>query len=191
MKKLVNKANVTAATTPFPYGDVRDKTPSLAGTLWDREMMSDVLQFFEKLMDESAITANGSFDSVTDGFQLFEALKVKTRGYKVIRGVLKDGSFTELENDTGATITYSKVGADYKLTSNISLFTDEKTHGFASPPAAGTGGTFYSTHFVVDSATVLEVKIYGLDSSGATLKYGSQSGFITPNGKHLEIRVYP
>jgi len=191
MKRLENKANVTAASTDWPYGDARDKTPSLAGTLWDKEMMSDILQFFEKMFSESGITANGSLDNATNGFQLFEAFQKKTRGYAVVRGVLKDGSFTQFENDTGETITYSKVSSTYKLTASGAIFSDAKTFVLFGNPFAGTSGTVIQQHYDVNSSTVIDIDGFELNSSGSGLVYGSENSFISSRGIHLEIRVYP
>lgn len=74
MKLLENKTNITAPDADYPFGSVRDKTPSLAGTIWNFEMMSDIIQFFSKMFNESGITANGLPDNTTNGYQLFEAL---------------------------------------------------------------------------------------------------------------------
>ena len=75
MIKLESKTNVDAPSAAWPYGDVRNKTLSVAGTKWDKEQMSDIIQFFAKLMDASGIAPNGLLDNQTNGFQLFEALQ--------------------------------------------------------------------------------------------------------------------
>lgn len=100
MKKLVNKSNVNAADGTWPFGDVRDKTPSLAGTRWDKEMMSDALQFFEKMFSESGETANGLPDNQTNGFQLYTAFRKLTKPYN---------SYTALVTQSGTSAPTAKV----------------------------------------------------------------------------------
>jgi len=81
--ELQNKTNVNAPDSDFPYGDVRDKTPTVAGTKYDRNTMSDYFQFFHKMMDEAGITYNNVLDNDYSGFQLYEAFRKLTRPYKV------------------------------------------------------------------------------------------------------------
>ena len=76
MKLLQNKTNVVAPDAVYPFGDLKDDTGSNDGTPADRELVTDIHQFFEKLFDESGLTANGLPDNVTNGFQLHEAFKV-------------------------------------------------------------------------------------------------------------------
>ena len=73
MKLLENKDNVNTPNADFPFGDVRDKATGIAGTKWNKEMMSDIIQFFSKMFNKSGLIANGNFDNETNGFQLFEA----------------------------------------------------------------------------------------------------------------------
>jgi hypothetical protein len=82
MKSLVNKTNVNPADYIYPFGDVRDKTLSIPGTKWNREMMSDIFQLMEKIMFESGITPNEADDNDTNGYQLYEAFRKLTKPYK-------------------------------------------------------------------------------------------------------------
>lgn len=74
MKRLSTKANVDAPSADYPYGNIRNKTLSVAGSRVNVEMYGDITQFFEKMFAESGITANGLADNATNGWQLFEAL---------------------------------------------------------------------------------------------------------------------
>lgn len=73
MKLLATKTNVDAPSAAYPFGKIRNKTLSVAGTPVDVEVYGDMHQFFEKMFDASGITANGLPDNVTNGFQLYEA----------------------------------------------------------------------------------------------------------------------
>ena len=76
--KLTTKTNVNGVSSTWPFGDVRNKTLGIDGTKWDKNQMSDPIQFFEKLMDIAGVTHNNSFDNFDNGFQLIEALLVLT-----------------------------------------------------------------------------------------------------------------
>lgn len=80
--ELTNKENVNAPDSDFPFGDVRDKTPSVAGTKWNRQMMSDYIQFFHKMMSEAGITYNNQLDNEYSGWQFYEAFRKLTKPYK-------------------------------------------------------------------------------------------------------------
>jgi hypothetical protein len=82
MKSLANKANVNPADYIYPFGDVRDKTLSIPGTKWNRDMMSDIFQLMEKMIFESGVTPNETDDNETNGYQLYEAFRKLTKPYK-------------------------------------------------------------------------------------------------------------
>ena len=63
---------VVAPGGDYPFGDIKD-APS--GTVVDRAMMDDMIQFFQKLMSNGAITPNNLPDNVTNGYQLIDALR--------------------------------------------------------------------------------------------------------------------
>lgn len=88
MKSLENKVNINPADSDFPFGDVRDKTTGIAGTKWNREMMSDYIQFFHKMFSESGLTYNEQLDNEYSGWQLYEAFRKITRPYKVYSGLI-------------------------------------------------------------------------------------------------------
>lgn len=73
--ELVNKDNVNPADAEFLYGDVRDKTPSIGGTKYNRATMSDYIQFFHRMMAIAQITYNNDLDNEANGWQFFEALQ--------------------------------------------------------------------------------------------------------------------
>jgi hypothetical protein len=116
--KLENKQNVNAPTAEFPYGDVRDKTSVISGTKYNRATMSDLFQFFEKIMDEAGVIHNGIEDNEYDGWQLYEAFRKLTKPYKMANLKITQTSsnapvVTEVgPNDIGAiTGVYNSTGS--------------------------------------------------------------------------------
>jgi hypothetical protein len=86
--ELVNKENVNAPDADFPFGDVRDKTPTVGGTKYNRSTMSDYIQFFHKMMSEAGIAYNNTLDNEYSGWQFYEAFRKLTRPYKVYHAVI-------------------------------------------------------------------------------------------------------
>lgn len=76
MKLLENKPNSIAASATYPYGNMKDDTGAGDGSNADTEFMTDYVQFFEKLFDESGLSANGLPDNFDNDFQLYDALRV-------------------------------------------------------------------------------------------------------------------
>lgn len=73
---LQNKPNTDAPDSDYPYGKTRDISSLGAGdgTPANTLVHGDFHQFFEKMMADAGITANGLFDNEYNGWQLFEAL---------------------------------------------------------------------------------------------------------------------
>jgi hypothetical protein len=63
---------VLTPTVTYPYGDIKDAP---GGTVVDRAMMDDVIQFFQNIIDEAGLTVNGLPDNAVNGFQFTTALK--------------------------------------------------------------------------------------------------------------------
>jgi hypothetical protein len=71
--KLEDKPRVDAPDSDYPYGKIRDKTPTEGGTPINTEVYGDFHQFFAKMLAESGVVANGLPDNAYSGFQYFEA----------------------------------------------------------------------------------------------------------------------
>ena len=123
--RLEDKQNVNPADADFPYGDVRDKTPTVAGTKWDRNTMSDYIQFFHKMLDEAGITPNGTLDNDYNGFQMYEAFRKLTRPYKLnaLRLAYSVGVVT-------ATNQFNDIGAIVWTRTSTGLYKGTLTGGF-------------------------------------------------------------
>jgi len=72
--KLENKTRVEAPDVDYPFGNIKDSTPTVKGTPVNVEVYGDFHQYFAKLLEESGITANDLPDNFTNGFQYFQAL---------------------------------------------------------------------------------------------------------------------
>lgn len=125
MKLLENKTNVTAPDADYPFGSVRDKTPSLAGTIWNFEMMSDIIQFFSKMFNQSGLTANGLPDNDTNGFQLFEALLALNGG--MLRKVVEIGTW-DMDATVNVTIAHGVASGASKIRKvTVLIYSDAST----------------------------------------------------------------
>lgn len=117
MIRLQDKQDVEAPSGDYPYGSIQDQGMSVDGTPVNRQVYSDIHQFFEKMFFESGLTANGLPDNEANGYQLFEALQnTFTRGVltpvlnkKIVTTVLELGAWNM---DATATITVN-TGLDF------------------------------------------------------------------------------
>lgn len=78
--KISNFTNPVAPSADYPWGDVADRSGS-AGTRVNRTMLTDMLQFFQKLMDDAGITPNELSDNNTNGYQLVQALDARATAF--------------------------------------------------------------------------------------------------------------
>jgi hypothetical protein len=185
---LKDKENVTAPGGDYPYGVMRDKTPSIAGSKANTEFMNDYVQFFEKMFAESGISANDLPDNDYSGFQLYEALLeiTKPRPYKVYTALLSQSgtsapSETVLgDNDIGS-IVWARTSAGFYTGTLSGAFVSGKTALFFDPgtninnTAAGD-----EWHFANVSTGTVQLKTY----EGAVL---TDSKLLNAT---VEIRVY-
>ena len=64
-----------APSGDYPWGDIADSGPGTPGTLVNRLALTDMLQFFQKMMSDAGVTPNGDDDNDSNGYQLVEALQ--------------------------------------------------------------------------------------------------------------------
>jgi hypothetical protein len=83
MKVLENLTNVEPASAEFPFGDLKNNTGTNNGTPVNRDLLTDLIQFGQKMASEAGITMNDVPDNEYDGWQLYEAFRKLTRPYKV------------------------------------------------------------------------------------------------------------
>lgn len=76
---LSTKTNVEAPSVDYPYGSIKDNTGLNDGTPVNRAVYTDMHQFFQRLLDQAGITANGLPDNATNTYQLFLALIANIR----------------------------------------------------------------------------------------------------------------
>lgn len=112
--KLTSKANTSPATTQDPYGTIKDKTSTVAGTPLNKAVHNDMHIFFERLKDIAGITDNGLLDNATNGFQTYEALS------KTIAVPL----FYQLMQQAGTYISHTSVGANLAMVFGYGVYND-------------------------------------------------------------------
>lgn len=167
MKRLQNKTNVVAPGGDYPYGRIKNNTGANDGTPVDVDVYGDFHQFFERLIDQSDVTANGNPDNSTSGFQLFEAfLKLANRfnctSTSTVTLALGSKSFAVTAN-AAATLAY-KLGMPLYIQSNNS-------------PGKWMFGTFLAF-----SANNVVITVLGFNGSGSDTSWTiSIGGFIAAN----------
>lgn len=132
--KLTSKANTSPATTQDPYGTIKDKTSTVAGTPLNKAVHNDMHIFFERLKDIAGITDNGLLDNATNGFQTYEAFS------KAIAVPL----FYQLCQQAGVSMTHSTISPNVMIVFGYGLYNDS--------------GTLKSIK--IDSSTYTEVLVY-------------------------------
>jgi len=69
--------SVVAPNADYPNGNIKDRVAGVSGTRANAKSNSDIFQFFQKLMIDAGLTANGQFDNATNGYQYVQALLLK------------------------------------------------------------------------------------------------------------------
>jgi len=180
MKKLINKTNVAPVSAAYPYGDVKDDTGSGNGTPANRDLFADGMQFFEKLMAESGIVANGLPDNATNGFQLYEAFRKLSRPYSVYsaRVGFSGGAFNIIVFEDSITgIVWSKNSTGTFYATKTGAFVTNKT--FVINNDTDSSGSDFRSGKVSDN--VIAITSY----SGGTLTDSPMT-----EGCWIEIRIY-
>ena len=192
--KITDLTNTSGATATYPYGQLQDDSGGGTGTPIDVLMMNDVMQFFQKLMDEASVTPNSLPENATNGFQLMEAFKNASKPYYLIQGILTDSGFTELFNDSGETVTFNYVNVGvYDLDITGSGYTSGKTSVLTSNQNTAQG----ATTLIVTGGDVIstsKVKIscmafLNMSSGGATAAGVNIGGGLHPNPVYVEIKI--
>jgi hypothetical protein len=160
MKKLENLTNVTAPSVDFPYGDLKNNTGTNNGTPVNRALISDVIQFGQKLADEAGVVINDIEDNNDDGWQLYEAFRKLTKPYKVLTGLLTQSGTSAPTvtilglNEIGTPVmAYSGVG-QYTLTITSAFVVGKTTWSIATGVNGGLESFLRNTDvnsFVIDS----------------------------------------
>lgn len=127
---LASKQNIEGPNAEYPYGSIRDRVGLVPGTPVDREVYSDMHQFFEKLMALAEIVHNDVPDNEYDGYQLFQAFGRLANGgslsnlYAIDQTGVSNPTLQGLNNDllpfSSTTATRTGVG-EYEITFSPSL----------------------------------------------------------------------
>lgn len=117
---------VIAPDADYPRGSIKD-APS--GTLVDRVMMTDIIQFFQKAMADSGITPNGLPDNVTNEFQLFYGVQGIANAYA--RALI----INQLGESYSSSTVYVMSGAGTAATAGI-LFYNGEVYYYSPNPSS-------------------------------------------------------
>ena len=114
MIALANKTNVDNTNANYPFGKLINDTGTNNGTPIDEQVYNDIHQFFEKLMFEAGITANNLPDNDTNGYQLYNALKVLCNNSWTNSGIV----YTTHASSTWASVGSPWHDVAYKIDGN-------------------------------------------------------------------------
>lgn len=164
MKRIIDKENHDAVSTTWPYGKIRDKTPTTQGTPVNADVYQDHHQFFSRLMDMAGITPTGQLDNATNGFQLHDAYYAGIE--TLIKGYLL--SIVGAENVLNATYYFFGNNLTFGTTSILGIAN-------SGNPNDPIGDNIYT--FVYQNGSVF---LYdGNPTTGNTPQFGFKKGFKT------------
>lgn len=182
MKLLQDKTNVIAPDGTYEYGSVKDNTGANDGTPADRDLFSDGMQFFERLIDQSGITANGLPDNTVNGYQLYEAFRKLTKPYKEYVFILSQSGTAApaeivLGYNTIGSIVWSRTTTGVYVGTLGGAFISNKTWVTSAFRTNLGYGTLSRT-----STNTVEVRTFN--------SAGTPTDAVMSAGAPLEIRVY-
>ena len=182
MKLTSTKTNVTAPSADYPYGDIKNNSGVGDGTPVDREFLTDYVQFFERMMNLSGLTANNLSDNNSDGFQLYEAFRRITGPYNsYVATLTQTGTSAPVAtimgyNNIGA-IVWSRVSAGVYRGTLTGAFAGSRTWvSIMSSDTSNRSATMFR-----GSVNYVEIRTFSAAGTPADLVLG-----VTP----IEIRIY-
>lgn len=98
---------VIAPDADYPWGNIKD-APS--GTVVDTVMMTDLIQFFQKLMAAASVTPNGLPDNEANGNQFYEAFNTLVRNVTIPALIAPDYTGTGYSSGATNPIKYGLMG---------------------------------------------------------------------------------
>jgi len=178
----VNKTNTIPANVGIPYGNIKDDDGTFNGTPIDSELLADYVQFFERMFNESGITANNLPDNEDNDFQLYEAFQQMTTPFQVYTALISQPGTSAptpsvLHQRMNTVISIARLSAGrFTINSSNPVFIDGKTwvsingdkedHTYTVERNSNTQLAFYvndGSGTRVDSAldnTSFEVRVY-------------------------------
>jgi hypothetical protein len=173
---IQNFPNVTAPDSDYLDGNVKD-APN--GTPVNKLTMSDIWQFFAKMMREAGVSFNNLPDNETNGYQLYESLNASARPYKcycatVTQSGTNDPVADIHENQLSGDPTFARSGAGTYSITLTGEFTAGKVAVFAHCETANR------------TAKLSNVSVDGFVFSVLDNSFAGADGSKT----NIEIRVY-
>jgi len=150
---LADQPNVDSSDLGnYPNSRVKNTVGANPGTDWTEEVTGDFIQFFQKLLIDAGITANGNPDNVANGYQLIDALVDK-----MTRNGVKRQSSTTLVNSTINTTELDLVTFTFDAVNDW----DDLHISFscATGNTPGTGTSIHRFRIYVDGVEVHNIAI--------------------------------
>jgi hypothetical protein len=190
-RALSGKTNVIAPGGSYPYGRVRNNSGIGDGTNVNENLLGDLIQFFEKLLADGGVTANGQPENSSDGFQYSQALNAIIAALVAAEAAIRAAADTANSNAITAE-TAARIAADTANSNAITAETaariaaDNLKADLASPAltgnptaptqAPGTNNTRISTTAYADAAVAVEA---GARSSDVSAEAGARAAADT------------
>jgi hypothetical protein len=170
--------NVTAPDADYPDGNVKN-APN--GTPVNVESVSDMYQFFAKMMREADITPNGLADNETNGYEFYDALLKASKPYDVYTVRLQQATTADptesdlFVNEIGGSIVWSRSGVGSYSGTLVAAFPAGQTQIFCNVISLGIANLLVSRFD---------------DDTLALLAFDYDGNPTDVWGAELEIRVY-
>lgn len=104
----------------YPNGRLKDTVGPTEGTAWKEGITGDVYQFFQKLLIDASITANGLPDNVSNGYDLIDALVYKVGTKRATtRTILNASMITSEVNICSLVLDADNGYDDVKISTNF------------------------------------------------------------------------
>ena len=160
-----------AATSDYPHGLWVDNTGTGGGTLINKLALSDVYQFFMRLMDDAGVSFNNSPDTVTNGFQFVQALNAQVGKFNNAWSGLMGASGLTPVILSGCVVTVPTFG-HYSITAGYCWYNGLFTIiNAATSVAVGSGFSPYIYISLVDGVPVGNLQAFATGSPTTSYEF--------------------
>ncbi|MGB0881432.1 MAG: hypothetical protein ACPGSO_00655 [Vicingaceae bacterium] len=130
MRNLTDATNVDAPNGDYPNGKVRDRNGTTPGTIYNEVLHGDLIQTIQKIIIEAGITPNSNPDNVSNGYQIYDAMRKSLKYYRsyIVRLTAQIGgqppsAGVHVNEFDGVTFTWSRQGVGhYRVTASSNVF---------------------------------------------------------------------
>jgi hypothetical protein len=172
MRALRNQQRVQAPDSDFPFGRIKDTTPTERGTPVKENVVGDQFQFFEKLMAVAEIESNELPECGYTGFQLFQALlktSFKYNAAPIVRSMIGNYTANDVVILFGVDVTLSNSDNTSTWTDGAIFYNDQV---FLVPAGTDTKSSGIFLYSIDDEDDYLATITHG-DSGDGIADYGA------------------